>query len=66
MEKKTAIEMLGGTVASAAVACGISSSAVSQWPERLNQRQTDRVQAALWRKQQAQRNRTTRKSTAEV
>ena len=57
MEKKLAIELLGGTVGSLSRACGITSSAVSQWPEKLNRDQTDRVQAALWRAQQARRAR---------
>lgn len=55
MQKKSAIDMLGGSVTSAARACGISPSAVSQWPDELNRDQTDRVQAALWRKQEALR-----------
>jgi len=67
MQKKSAIDLLGGSVTSAARACGISPSAVSQWPDELNRDQIDRVQAALWRKQEALRTkRTPRKQTAEV
>lgn len=50
MLKSQAIEQLGGTVASAAEACRISRSAVSQWPDELTKDQEDRVQAALYRK----------------
>ena len=32
---------------------GITQPAVSQWPEQLGERQIVRVEAALWRKQQA-------------
>jgi hypothetical protein len=49
MKKATALELLGGTVASAAEAIGISSAAISQWPDELPQRIVDRVQAAQWR-----------------
>ena len=50
MKKSLALELLGGTAASAARECRISPSAVSQWAEDLTKDQTDRVQAALWRK----------------
>lgn len=53
MEKLHAIELLGGSVTAVAKACGISPSAVSQWPDLLTKDQSDRVQAALWRRQQA-------------
>lgn len=53
MNKSTALELLGGSIKAAAEACQISSSAVSQWPEELTKDQIDRVQAALYRKQQA-------------
>lgn len=67
MQKKSAIDLLGGSVTSAARACGISPSAVSQWPDELNRDQIDRVQAALWRKQEALRTkRTPTKQPAEV
>lgn len=55
MEKAKAIELLGGSVALAAKQCGLTSSAVSQWPEVLPPRIVDRVQAALWRKEQAEK-----------
>lgn len=52
MTKNEALNLLGGTVESAARAIGITASAVSQWPDELPQRVADRVQAALWRKAQ--------------
>jgi broad specificity polyphosphatase/5'/3'-nucleotidase SurE len=57
MKKTDAIALLGGTVSAAAKACGISSSAVSQWPDELTKNHVDRVQAALLRRQAAQRRR---------
>lgn len=53
MKKHEAIDMLGGSVAMAAEAIGIKSQAISQWPEELPARLTDRVQAALWRMNKA-------------
>lgn len=53
MNKQQAIELLGGTVSAAARACGVTSSAVSQWPDELTKDHIDRVQAALWRQAQA-------------
>lgn len=50
MNKSQAIELLGGTVKAAAEAIGISSSAVSQWPDELPDAIRDRVQAAVARK----------------
>lgn len=50
MLKSEALQKLGGTVASAAEACRISSQAVSQWPDVLSKDQEDRVLAALARK----------------
>lgn len=50
MDKRRAIELLGGTVTSAAVACGVTTSAVSQWPDELPKNIEDRVLAALARK----------------
>jgi len=47
MHKSKAIELLGGTTASAAAAIGISYQAVDKWPELLPQRLVDRVIAAL-------------------
>lgn len=56
MYKQEAIEMLGGTVGSAAIAVGVTHAAISSWPEVLPARLSDRVQAALWRKEQAIRD----------
>jgi hypothetical protein len=53
MKKTQAIELLGGTAAAAAKAIGISSAAVSLWPDELPPRIADRVQAALYRMQSA-------------
>lgn len=50
MKKTQALKLLGGSVADAAVAIGVSSSAVSQWPDDLPDRIADRVLAALARK----------------
>lgn len=50
MNKHTAITLLGGSVAAAAEAIGITSAAVSQWPDTLTPKLVDRVQAALARK----------------
>jgi len=50
MNKARALELLGGTVATAAEAIGISSAAISQWPDELPPRIEDRVLAALARK----------------
>lgn len=54
MNKTEAINLLGGSVAKAADAIGINSQAISQWPAELPARLADRVQAALWRMQQAE------------
>jgi hypothetical protein len=53
MLKTHAIELLGGTVTSAADAIGVSYQAIVKWPAELPPRIVDRVQAALYRKQQA-------------
>lgn len=53
MTKTEAITLLGGSVAKAAEAIGINSQAISQWPMELPARLIDRVQAALWRMQEA-------------
>lgn len=53
MLKTHAIELLGGTVTSAADAIGVSYQAIVKWPSELPPRIVDRVQAALYRKQQA-------------
>lgn len=50
MQKARAIELLGGTVTSAAAAIGITPSAVTQWPSELPKRLVDRVLAALARR----------------
>ena len=49
MDKTKAIELLGGTVGSAAEAIGINSQAISQWPDTLPPRLVDRVIAARLR-----------------
>jgi hypothetical protein len=50
MKKARAIELLGGSVTSVAVACEVTTSAVSQWPEELPRNIENRVLAALARK----------------
>lgn len=50
MLKTKAIELLGGTVATAAAEIGISYEAVHKWPDELPDRIADRVLAALARK----------------
>jgi len=50
MDKKLAIELLGGTASAAAEAIGITPSAVSQWPDELPSRLQDRVLAVLARR----------------
>lgn len=54
MKKAEAIEKLGGSIAAAAKAIGISYQAVNQWPKTLPRRIVDRVQAALYRKHLAE------------
>lgn len=49
MKKHHALRLLGGTVTTAAKACGITPSAVSQWPDELPSRIADRVVAAVAR-----------------
>ena len=49
MKKTLAIELLGGSVGSAAKSIGINSQAISQWPDTLPSRLADRVIAALAR-----------------
>jgi hypothetical protein len=53
MKKQEAIQLLGGTVAAAAEAVGVTYQAVVQWPEELPRRIKDRVEAALYRKARA-------------
>ena len=50
MQKKHAIELLGGTVAAAAKEVGVSYQAVDKWPEMLPARIADRVLAAIARR----------------
>ena len=52
MDKDEAIRLLGGSVAEAARAIGVTHQAVWQWPDPLPERIADRVQAALWRMEQ--------------
>ena len=54
MDKHNAIALLGGSPSQAAAMIGISAAAVAQWPAVLPPRIADRVQAALWRKHQAE------------
>lgn len=49
MRKSEAIELLGGSIASAATAIGITYQAVDKWPDELPPRIADRVYAALWK-----------------
>ena len=50
MQKTKAIELLGGSIATAAEAVGVSYQAVNQWPDELPERIADRVLAAQARK----------------
>ncbi|MCH8178194.1 MAG: hypothetical protein IIA02_00210 [Proteobacteria bacterium] len=50
MQKKRAIELLGGTLGAAADAIGITYQAVEKWPDPLPKRIEDRVVAAIARK----------------
>lgn len=49
MHKAKAIELLGGSTASAAKAIGVTYQAVDKWPEELPPRIADRVLAAVAR-----------------
>lgn len=49
MNKSKALELLGGSVTAAAKAIGITPQAVTQWPEELPPRISDRVHAAVTR-----------------
>ena len=55
MEKQKALEMLGGTVAAAASAIGITYQAVADWPDVLSDRIADRVYAAIGRKEMTEK-----------
>jgi len=50
MLKTKAIELLGGSVTSAAKEIGVSYQAVEKWPDELPSRIADRVIAAVARK----------------
>ena len=50
MQKIEAIELLGGTMAHAARAIGVSHQSVRKWPDPLPNRIRDRVHAVLYRK----------------
>lgn len=52
MTKHEAIQLLGGTPAAAAKEVGVTTAAISLWPDELPPRISDRVQAALWRRHQ--------------
>lgn len=49
MDKQTAINLLGGSISSAAKRIGVSYPAVRKWPDPLSPRIADRVEAALAR-----------------
>ena len=49
MLKAKAIQLLGGNIAAAAEAIGITYQAIDKWPEELPDRISDRVLAALAR-----------------
>jgi DNA-binding transcriptional regulator YdaS (Cro superfamily) len=49
MDKKLAIQLLGGSQTKAARLIGIVPQAISQWPDPLTAILSDRVQAALYR-----------------
>lgn len=50
MDKQEAITLIGGSRKEAARLCGITPSAISQWPKVLDYPQLTIVQAALYRK----------------
>ena len=60
MLKTQAIELLGGSVAAAAKAVGITYQAVGKWPAVLTPALRDRVQAALYRQHLARKPRNKR------
>lgn len=49
MRKSDAIELLGGSISSAARAIGCTRQAVWDWPDELSPRVADRVHAAVLR-----------------
>ena len=50
MQKSKAIELLGGSIAAAAQAVGVSYQAVDKWPDELPDRIADRVLAVQARR----------------
>lgn len=50
MHKSKAIELLGGTITSAAKEIGVTYQAIDKWPDELPPRLADRVLAAVARK----------------
>lgn len=50
MRKRKALELLGGSIASAAEAIGVSYQAVDKWPDPLPPRIEDRVVAVIARR----------------
>lgn len=66
MFKKEAINLLGGTVTSAAALIGVRPQAISGWPETLTPALRDRVQAALYRQHLARKPRAKVQQTAEA
>lgn len=64
MHKTKAIESLGGSIASAAAAVGVSYQAVAKWPEHLSARIADRVTAAATRIKPTKARRTPSKQAA--
>lgn len=59
MEKKQAIEILGGTTRAAADAVGVSYHAIRKWPDVLSPRIADRVVAAQARMKKAAKHQPT-------
>lgn len=53
MNKHEAIELLGGSITSAAQSIGATYQAVAKWPDVLPRRIEDRVLAALYRQKMA-------------
>lgn len=66
MDKKQAIDLLGGSVKDAAQAIGCTGTAIRLWPAELPPRIRDRVQAALWRRLQAEADASVVEAPAEV
>lgn len=50
MRKTKAIELLGGSIGSAADEIGVCYQAIAKWPDILPPRLSDRVQAAIARR----------------